>query len=252
MDIADLTGIVSSPKANTVSGQPLLLSVRCEPDSRFSRSPILRGAVNAVCLETGQLRTPRGRSRRAVRPEPGRARGVRKHPAVRAPARRQRLHPDCRRLQVRPTVLELRQATGRRPQHRHDVTFDAHRGGRLQISNSTLPCGRPLGSHPAPGPAGCDPQSVERPVLVPLRHQGHPVCGLRDDRRDGLRLRHADGVTPLGLDDGRTSPLGHRALRVGRHEVPAWLRRPRGFGDRFCAVGPWLRIISLTYEFSRS
>jgi hypothetical protein len=44
--------------------------------------------------------------------------------------------------------------------------------------------------------AGCDPQSVERPVLVLLRQQGHPVCGLRDDRRDGLRLRHVDGVTP--------------------------------------------------------
>lgn len=29
--------------------------------------------------------------------------------------------------------------------------------------------------------------------------QGHTVCRLRDDRRDRLRLRHVDGMTPLDL-----------------------------------------------------
>ena len=66
----------------------------------------------------------------------------------------------------------------------------------------------------------------------------HAVRRLRDEVRNGLRLRHVDGVAPLGFDDGRTSALGHGTLRVGRDhlvvgrdEVPAWLRLPRRLRD---------------------
>lgn len=39
------------------------------------------------------------------------------------------------------------------------------------------------------GTSGPDPQSVELFLFCPI---AYPVCGLRDDRRDGLRLRHID------------------------------------------------------------
>jgi len=59
------------------------------------------------------------------------------------------------------------------------------------------------GSHvrqPAPPDVNCNRSSLVS-VLVLLRRQGDPACGLRDDRRDGLRLRDIDRVATLHLDN---------------------------------------------------
>ena len=58
--LASILGPISSPswKANTKSGQPSRLSVRCDPDWRFSRHPILkRAARTRLVLQAGQSLT---------------------------------------------------------------------------------------------------------------------------------------------------------------------------------------------------
>src|SRR5258706_16378132 len=46
--------------------------------------------------------------------------------------------------------------------------------------------------------------------------------GLLDQRGDGLRLRHIDGMAPRDLADGRTGTLGHELLRRRRNHLVPW------------------------------
>jgi hypothetical protein len=71
------------------------------------------------------------------------------------------------------------------------------------------------------------------------RSRAHLGSGLFDKRSDDIRSRHIDRMAARGLLDGRTRPLGHRALGrrgdhpvFGRDEVPARLALPCRLADR--------------------
>src|ERR687890_362761 len=78
-----------------------------------------------------------------------------------------------------------------------------------------------------------------RPRADLARSRARLGSGLFNERSDDIRPRHIDCVAARGLLDGRTRPLGHRALgRRGDHpifsrdKVPAWLAPPCRLADR--------------------